>query len=274
MKALCKMVKERAACDTVLRTTIEGDKQAAAAGETIQGIVRQSFITLKSELEAKTDQKLKKTDGLIPWLVRRPCWCRARYKLRKDGATPYQVINGNPYHGTVCNMAEMVMCKVKTSKHSGKFQSHWRKGAWLGKSEINDACPHDVGAGERRSAGQIRASSARYSPLAEAAGDLRRALGHQAWPQEARGANTAAACGSASSPGAAGRAAHGRGRKGRGQRPQRLRAEHWQPHFHGPQGGRCSPCSQCRREGPRAGKHHASRCTRYTCRTSCACRVV
>ena len=43
-----------------------------------------------------------------------------------------------PYHGTVCNMAEMTMCKVKGGNHSGKLQIHWRKGDWLGKSGIND----------------------------------------------------------------------------------------------------------------------------------------
>ena len=125
------MVKEQAACDTVLRTTIEGDKQAVAAGETVQGIVRQGFITLKSELEAKTGQTLEKNDGLVPWLVRHPCWCRARYKMRQDGTTADQDINGNPYHGTVCNMADMVMCKVNSSKQTGKFQSHLRKGPGL-----------------------------------------------------------------------------------------------------------------------------------------------
>ena len=59
---------------------------------------------------------------------------KMRFQTGHDGTTAYSRINGSEYSGTVCKFGEIVMIKGLNVQQ----KAVWKKGFWLGKSELND----------------------------------------------------------------------------------------------------------------------------------------
>eukprot|EP00969_Alexandrium_andersonii_P340210 15038495-Alexandrium_andersonii.AAC.1 len=80
-----------------------------ASGEQVHYEAAGIFRTLKAELQEKLNMALTLDMRILPWLVRRAAWCRARYAAGPDGLAPYQRLNGAAYAGTVATPGEIVM---------------------------------------------------------------------------------------------------------------------------------------------------------------------
>ena len=90
-----------------------------------------------SQLEERNGGKRVPLDSnMIAWLVPYVSFCRTRFNTGVDGTTPWYRLNGAQYNGLMVEFGEQVMIKVY--EDDKKLRSRWRKGFWVGKSELND----------------------------------------------------------------------------------------------------------------------------------------
>ena len=92
--------------------------------------------TMCVDLEERIGSRIPISCKVIPWLVHHAAFVRTRFNKSSDGTTPYYRLNGSQYQGLLCLMGEKVMLKIV--KENKKLRPAWKKGIWLGKSELND----------------------------------------------------------------------------------------------------------------------------------------
>ena len=137
VKAFAKRIKSKCACDVMVRTRIKGSSASLASGETSIQLVAGAVRSLCSDLQERAGKPVPLESHLMKWIVPFAGFCRTRFAVGSDGTTPYQRLNGAPYSGLMVSFGEEVMVKVYDSDN--KFKSKWRRGCWVGKSELNDA---------------------------------------------------------------------------------------------------------------------------------------
>eukprot|EP00435_Cladocopium_sp_Y103_P037705 s280_g10.t1 len=119
---------------TRIQTSKVGDHSNALAENTVAR-VRQLAGSFMDQLHTKLNLKLGTKNGLWSWAARHAAWTLSRYKAVK-GATPYELVYGRPYVGTLLQFAEPCFAYVATS---AKGMKKWIKGIFLGKTEGQDA---------------------------------------------------------------------------------------------------------------------------------------
>jgi hypothetical protein len=126
VKAFATKIKEKTACDVVLRTR-----------ETSVQVVAGGVRSICSHLAERAEKPVPLDSNVMTWVIPFAAFCRTRFSTGTDGSTPYSRVNGSQYSGLMVNFGEQVMLKVYDG--DSKFKSRWRKGCWVGKSELNDS---------------------------------------------------------------------------------------------------------------------------------------
>ena len=136
--ALKQAVKRERDQDIILEESPEydsmGNGEVERSIQEVQGQIR----TIKLNLEANYNTKIKEDHPAIPWLVAHAGSIITRYKIGEDGKTAYQRWKGRRYARAIAEFGECVIyCKLG-SKGIDKFDERWEEGIWLGSRDESD----------------------------------------------------------------------------------------------------------------------------------------
>ena len=119
---------------TRIQTSKVGDHSNALAENSVARI-RQLAGSYMDQLHTHLNMHIGTTNGLWSWAARHAAWTLSRYKAVR-GATPYELVYGKPFVGTLLQFAEPCFAYVATA---AKGMKKWIKGIFLGKTEGQDA---------------------------------------------------------------------------------------------------------------------------------------
>ena len=95
----------------------------------VKGMVR----TLRSHIEEKTGTTIHLDSPIVPWLVRHAGYLITRCKVRSDGKTAMQKMNGRRTNTPLLPCGESVLFKLpKVQDMPGDFRDRFDQGVWLG----------------------------------------------------------------------------------------------------------------------------------------------
>ncbi len=98
---------------------------------------------LKLQVEKNLDIKLKAEAATATWLGRHASWIIYRFAMSKiKKSTAHFRAHHKNYSGTMVNLFETVLARraedVVESRRTSKWESRWKMGIWLGKTELSD----------------------------------------------------------------------------------------------------------------------------------------
>ena len=108
----------------------QANGRAEESGKTIRGFAR----VLKSQIEESAHVTLNSGDPILLWLIRWSAMLPSRFLVGKDGRTAFERRRGRRCTTAVQRFGEQVWYKELKSKSevSGKIESDWKEGVWLG----------------------------------------------------------------------------------------------------------------------------------------------
>ena len=141
--ALAREVSKQRPQRTLLETAPEVDHQAIGGVERYHSVMQDQIRALKLQVEVDFNMKLNVAVAAAKWLVRHAAWIQHRFSNSSELKTTgfFRVHNKN-YAGAIVNLFEMVLARrpeeVSHGRKTSKWDSRWRLGIWLGKTEISD----------------------------------------------------------------------------------------------------------------------------------------
>ena len=134
-----KDAETRAYSEQAPRYSAQSMGAVGAAQRTLKG----DFLTMRSDLEAKTKLKLTPAMNVWPWMIRHGT--RARFGVKANMRTAYEDAFGNQYTGQILPFGEVLVFKVPHSASGRrvggrqlKGNSVWERGVFLGKVNETD----------------------------------------------------------------------------------------------------------------------------------------
>ena len=141
--ALAKEIKRQRQGVTNLQVAPEADHQAIGGVERFHRIMQDQMRALKMQVETNLGVILKADAATTKWLVRHAAWIIFRFansKILKSTAY-FRVFHKN-FSGTLVNLFETVLARkaedATEGRRTSKWDSRWRIGVWLGKTELSD----------------------------------------------------------------------------------------------------------------------------------------
>ena len=95
--------------------------------------IKISIRTLRCSIEMATGEKVKITDPVVPWIVRRAGCIQTRCNISDDGKTAWERIKGGKPIMPMVTFGKTVMFKLpKVPDMPGVFRGRHEQGIWLG----------------------------------------------------------------------------------------------------------------------------------------------
>ena len=140
--AVAKAVASQRTQRTLLETAPEADHQAIGGVERDHRALQDQVRVLKLQVEADFIVKLSVSMAASKWSVRHAAWILYRFaKSSELKSTGFYRIHNKNYAGAVVNLFEMVLARrpedVVQGRKTSKWESRWRLGIWLGKTEVS-----------------------------------------------------------------------------------------------------------------------------------------
>ena len=136
VQQLCQQSLNRLGVKAVLENPHIKDSSSNAMVESAIHRLRQMSTVLQCGLEEHLGCDIPITHPLASWSMVHAGWLMNRYVCR-GGMTPFEVANGRPYVGKICEFAEPILAYVYT-KPGPKGGARWEEAIFLGKTNSND----------------------------------------------------------------------------------------------------------------------------------------
>ena len=107
-------LKELLPESVVLGRTPRHDSQANRAEQAVRTLVGQVKV-LRLDFEKRTGTELLANSCLWPWLIRHAGWLDARFRVKTNGATPYQDAHDSTYSSERLPFGELVLFRIPLS---------------------------------------------------------------------------------------------------------------------------------------------------------------
>ena len=101
--------------------------------ESIGNIVR----VLVSYVQHHSGYNILPKTRLFPWVIRHSAYLLGHHYKRREGVTPFRILNGHDVKDKLAPFGECVQAKVADIKKQGKSAPRWFRGIYVGVSEIN-----------------------------------------------------------------------------------------------------------------------------------------
>ena len=136
-----KDAESKAHSEQAPRYSAQSMGAVGAAQKTLKG----DFLTMRSDLENKIQQKITPAMNIWPWMIRHAAWVRGRFGIKANMRTAYEDAYGSQYTGQILPFGEVVLFKVPHSASGRKVggrqlkgDSSWERGVFLGKVNESD----------------------------------------------------------------------------------------------------------------------------------------
>jgi hypothetical protein len=139
--ALKNMIKQqveqgdRSVKKVVIEESPVGESQSNGDVENAIKEVQGHFRTVKAQVQARYNTIISEAHPILTWLVTHVSRTIYRYKIGPDGKTPRQRVKGKLFSKHLVEFGETVWYLKPKSKMSGKYDSRWSTGIWLGIRE-------------------------------------------------------------------------------------------------------------------------------------------
>ena len=141
--ALAQQVRRQREQKTLVEQAPEADHQAIGGVERFHRVMQDQLRALRMQADIDLNTTLKAEMATTKWLVRHASWVIFRYFVnRACRSTAYFRVYGKNYSGTMVHLFETVLARraedVQQGRRTSKWDSRWRVGVWLGKTEMSD----------------------------------------------------------------------------------------------------------------------------------------
>ena len=141
--ALAQQARKLREYKTLIETTPEADHQAIGGFERFHRTMQDQTRALRRQAEANLQMTLKAEMATTKWLVRHASWIMYRFGINRFyKSTAYFRVHGKNYSGTMVHLSETVLARraedVREGRKTSKWNTRWRVGVWLGKTELRD----------------------------------------------------------------------------------------------------------------------------------------
>ena len=139
--ALKNMIKQqveqgdRSVKKVVIEESPVGESQSNGDVENAIKEVQGHFRTVKAQVQARYKTVISEAHPILTWLVTHVSRTIYRYKIGPDGKTPRQRVKGKLFSKHLVEFGETVWYLKPKSKMSGKYDTRWSTGIWLGIRE-------------------------------------------------------------------------------------------------------------------------------------------
>ena len=111
--------------------------------ERFRRILQDQMRALKLQTERNLNITMKAEAATTKWLVRHASWIIYRFAVNRFyKSTAYFRVHGKNYSGTMVHLFETVLARraedAQEGRKASKWDSRWRIGVWLGKTEVRD----------------------------------------------------------------------------------------------------------------------------------------
>ena len=142
-------LKELLPESVVLERTPRHDSQADPAERAIRTLEEQIKV-LRLDFEKRNGTELLAKSCLWPWLIRHAGWLDARFRVKRNGATPCQDAYDSTYSSELLPFGELELFRIplphtrRTNQNGTIYRgdSGWDKGFWCGR--LDEDNPHII----------------------------------------------------------------------------------------------------------------------------------
>ena len=142
--ALAKSVQQEHKHTILLEQAAVQSHQSMGHVERAHRIIQEQVRVNRLEMEQHLGGKLRLTIGLGSWLVRHAVWQLNRFHVNVDWQnSAYERLQHRSYAGALVPFGEVVLARRQDDPSLGvhrysKWDSRWRFGVWLGKTDESD----------------------------------------------------------------------------------------------------------------------------------------
>ena len=142
-------LKELLPESVVWERTPRHDCQANPAERAIRTLKEQVKV-VRLDFEKRAGTELLANSCLWPWLIRHAGWLDARFRVKTNGATPYQDAYDSTYSSELLSFGELVLFRIplphtrRTNQNRTIYRSDsgWDKGFWCGRLDEDKSTHH------------------------------------------------------------------------------------------------------------------------------------
>ncbi|CAE7542324.1 unnamed protein product [Symbiodinium sp. CCMP2592] len=114
----------------------EAGSHGASRAERFIGTIRSLGNCLLKTIEQHTGHKTESKDPLFSWAFRHAAFLHTRFKVQKDGCSPFELVHGRKYKSKLVPFGSFVYAQfLPKSKSKGET---WKPCIWLGRSTLGD----------------------------------------------------------------------------------------------------------------------------------------
>ena len=132
--ALAEAIKQHCQTEIVLEMAPKVDKNANGHAERAVQAVEGQTRAIKFELEDRVGCEIAPDKPIVAWMVRHAADVLTKLDVKASGCTPYQVLRGRPYRGTMTDFGRQVLYFV-AGRRGGDLRGRWESGIWVGKAQ-------------------------------------------------------------------------------------------------------------------------------------------
>ena len=133
--AFCKSVRASSGHNTIVSHNKTYDKGKTGVAERFVQTIRGLQKTFICQVEDAIQAQIPTSHCIVQWAASHAAWVYNRYHVNSTmKVTPFQSLNGRPYHGRVTSFAQTVF---GLDPHANKYRPAWVKGVWLGKDQLD-----------------------------------------------------------------------------------------------------------------------------------------
>ena len=113
--ALAEAIKQHCQTEIVLEMAPKADKNANGHAERAVQAVEGQTRAIKIELEDRVGCEIAPDKPIVAWMVRHAADVLTKLDVKASGCTPYQVLRGRPYRGTMTDVGRQVLYFGRTT---------------------------------------------------------------------------------------------------------------------------------------------------------------